>query len=136
MSRAGYSDDCDDAWASIRWRGAVVSATHGKRGQEMLRELLRELDAMPEKKLIANDLQADGCYCTLGVLGKARGIDMSGIDPEDNEAVAKTFGVADALAREIMWHNDEGTWGRDETAEARWQRMRDWVASQLIDPSV
>lgn len=136
MSRAGYSDDCDDTWASIRWRGAVVSATHGKRGQEMLRELLRELDAMPEKKLIANDLQADGCYCTLGVLGKARGIDMSDIDPEDNEAVAKTFGVADALAREIMWHNDEGTWVRDETPEARWQRMRDWVSSQLIDPSV
>lgn len=37
MSRSGYTDDCDDQWALIRWRGAVNSAIKGKRGQQALR---------------------------------------------------------------------------------------------------
>lgn len=135
MSRSGYCDDVDDYWALIRWRGAVASATRGKRGQALLRELLADLDAMPDKKLIANDLQAEGAYCTLGVLGANRGIDMSNIDVEDNEEIADTFGIARALACEIMFHNDEGGhW--QETPEHRWERMRRWVVSHLIDTSV
>ena len=48
MSRSGYSDDIDDNWAHIMWRGRVASSIRGKRGQAMLRELLAALDAMPE----------------------------------------------------------------------------------------
>lgn len=57
MSRSGYSDDLD-SWSMIRWRGAVTSATRGARGQAFFREMLAALDAMPEKKLIADDLEA------------------------------------------------------------------------------
>lgn len=160
MSRSGYSDDCD-GWALIRWRGAVSSAIRGARGQAFLRELLAVLDAMPEKRLIANELQsADGEFCTLGALGHARRLDMAPIDPEDREAVAKAFGVAEALAAEVMYRNDfyvdeyifkgvelcgpmrpyHPDWGRHtrttrvpnpHAAEQRWQRMRAWVAEQL-----
>jgi hypothetical protein len=104
MSRSGYSDDID-GWALIRWRGAVTSAIRGERGQAMLRELVQALDALPEKRLASGSLvTAEGDYCTLGALGRARGMDMAPIDPEDREAVAKAFGVAEALAAEITAH--------------------------------
>lgn len=109
MSRSGYSDDCD-GWALVRWRGAVKSAIRGARGQAMLRETLAALDALPEKRLAAESLiNSEGEYCTLGALGRARGIDMGEIDPECREEVASVFGVAEALAAEIMHINDEWT---------------------------
>lgn len=110
MNRSGYTDDfCDDNWALIRWRGAVASAIRGKRGQAFLRELLAALDAMPEKRLGANALREDatGDYCALGALGAARGMDIESITPDDRSDVADAFGVAEALAAEIMYENDE-----------------------------
>lgn len=157
MSRSGYSDDCD-GWALIRWRGAVTSAIRGQRGQAMLRELAAALDALPEKRLAAGVLATeDGGYCALGTLGRARGMDMAQIDPDDPDAVARAFGVAEALASEVMWMNDatirdERTylnvevcgpmrgwerhtqlrWVADpRAAEKRWQTMRRWVASHI-----
>ncbi|MDB5848220.1 MAG: hypothetical protein JWP29_1972 [Rhodoferax sp.] len=130
MSRSGYSDDCDSEWQLIMWRGRVASATRGKRGQAMLRELLVALDALPTKRLIAHELIADGDVCAIGSLGLARGVEMEKLDVEDYRAVARTFGVAEPLVREIEWVNDEAGWG-NETPEARWSRMRDWIASQI-----
>lgn len=150
MSRSGYSDDCDDNWAMIRWRGYVASAIRGKRGQAFLREMLEALDAMPEKKLIANDLEvADGSVCAIGAVGKARGVDMSALDPEDYERVASAFGINEKLAQEIVYINDESAWWEtDETGKAiregdsfkritpegRWRRVRAWVSSQIKEP--
>lgn len=155
MSRSGYSDDDGDGRLAM-WRGAVRSAIRGKRGQAALRELLTALDAMPEKALAAESLvTADGEFCTLGVLGAARGIDMKPIDPEDWDAVADAFGLAPAMVREIVYENDETVaewqwvevdgppnrfYGRHRpsarvpvpnAAERRWRHMRDWVASQI-----
>lgn len=135
MSRSGYSDDCD-GWALIRWRGAVNSAIKGKRGQAFLRELAEAMDAMPEKVLIRNELRdAEGDFCALGVVGAARGIDMSKIDAEDREAVAGAFGISPAMAAEIVCENDENGW-YDETPQARWGRMRQWIDSQIIKSTV
>lgn len=131
MSRSGYTDDCEDMWAHIRWRGAVNSAIKGKRGQKLLRELIAGLDAMPEKGLIAQELEADGEYCALGVVGCGRGIDLKSIDPEDYFAVAKAFDISEALAREIVFVNDEaGYYGT--TAEQRWRIVRNWAEENLI----
>lgn len=135
MSRSGYLDDLDDPWQLIRWRGAVASAIRGKRGQDLLRSLLAALDALPERRLIAHDLIApDGAVCALGAAGRARGqcSQMVAVDPEDTEAVAKLFGVAEALSREIAYWNDEGGTYR-ETPEQRFNRMRAWVAEQIRD---
>lgn len=130
MSRSGYSDDCD-GWALIRWRGAVTSAIRGKRGQSFLRELADALDAMPEKRLIRNELQsASGEFCTLGVIGHTRGLDLSRADPYDRETVAAIFGISPAMAAEIVFENDEAGW-YDETPEGRWQRMRQWIELSL-----
>lgn len=131
MSRSGYSEDLsyDDPLQYGRWRGVVASATRGKRGQQLLKELLVALDEMPEKKLITNSLKnSDGCYCTLGVLGEKRGLKMENLDPEDYEIVATEFGVAAPLVQEIVFMNDE--W-HSETPEERWARMRKWVECQI-----
>lgn len=134
MSRSGYGDSYgdDDNWATIRWRGAVASAFRGRRGQAFLREILKVLDAMPEKRLIKNamvDDYDDKAVCTFGAVGKSRGLDMSGLDPEDPETVAHVFGIAQAMVHEIVYVNDE--WERRATPEERYARMRQWVGAQI-----
>lgn len=141
MSRSGYSDDCEDLEL---WRGAVASAIRGKRGQSFFRDLAVALDGMPEKRLIADELQsASGEFCAIGVLGAARGMDMAKLDPEDRESVAGAFNIAPALAAEIVFENDENDFHWDasisrsvrETPEQRWLRMRQWIESNLTkDP--
>lgn len=128
MSRAGYSDDLDH-WALIRWRGQVASAIRGNRGQAFLRELIAALDALPEKRLIAHELQEGENVCAIGSVGVRRGVDMSRLDPDDPETIAGTFGIAEQLVREIEYMNDEAYWGA--TPEVRWQHMRDWAVANL-----
>lgn len=121
MSRSGYTD-LDDSSLGL-WRGAVHRAISGKRGQAALRELAAALDAMPVKILAAESLvNADGEFCTLGVLGQARALDMAPIDPEDYEAVAAAFNLAPAMVREIVYENDEGL------------RNREWVNVVICGP--
>lgn len=160
MTRSGYSDECD-GWALIRWRGAVASAIRGRRGQAFLREALAALDALPEKTLGADSLVADGEFCTLGAVGRARGMDMARIDPDDPADVALAFGISHALAAEIMFENDEGVgcmnagrhvaveicgpmrpWERHQRSrwvdnpragEVRWAAMRAWIARRLVE---
>jgi hypothetical protein len=129
MSRSGYTEDHDNEWQLIMYRGAVASATRGARGQKLLRDLLDALDKLPERKLIAGELEEAGAVCALGAVGRERGLDMSGLDPYDPDTIAGTFGIAPALAREIVYENDEC--GRNETPEQRFERMRRWVASQI-----
>jgi hypothetical protein len=145
MGRAGYNDDCD-GWELAMYRGQVASATRGKRGQGLLKDILIAMNGMPVKRLVADDLEtAEGAVCAIGAAGKLRGVDMSGLDPEDYETVAGRFNVADCLAREIVWENDECGHHRiewrngkrhwcDETPEERFVRMRKWVRSQIKDP--
>lgn len=141
MSRSGYIDDFDENWSLIRWRGQVASATRGKRGQRLFRDLLAALDAMPEKALITGDLETkEGDVCALGSLGKARGIDMATIDPEDPPQVGAAFDIADQLAQEIVYMNDgyfDDEWDDSMkrsvpmSPERRWEKMRDWVSKQI-----
>ena len=137
MSRSGYSDDCD-GWALIRWRGAVKSAIKGKRGQALLRETLAALDAMPEKKLVADSLHDPvvGQFCTLGAVGAVRGLDMKPLEDADRDVIASAFGISEALAAEIMFENDECYgWRENDTPERRWSRMRAWIESHLTNPA-
>ena len=129
MSRSGYMDDCEQ-WDLIRWRGQVASAMRGKRGQAFLLEMWRAMQSLPEPKLIAHELEAEGAVCAIGSVGKVRGVDMSKIDPDDYETVAAAFGIPHQLAQEIMYMNDEAEW-RTETPEARFERMKQWIEANL-----
>lgn len=129
MSRSGYTED-DDNWSYIMWRGAVKKAIHGARGQKFLRELIACLDAMPKKELIANNLVSDGGYCALGVVGLSRGLPMTEIDPEDPQSVSEAFDIAGALAKEVVFVNDEAGYF-NELPSTRWKRVRQWAAKNL-----
>lgn len=134
MSRSGYSDELDQ-WPLIQYRGQVASAIRGRRGQIFLRELLAALDAMPEKRLIANDLETPtGEVCALGCIAKARGVPRPKVDEWDDDEphrrrLAKAFDIAPQLVAEIEYENDEIA--QRETPEQRWGRMRAWVESQI-----
>lgn len=135
MSRSGYSEDWGSGseWELICWRGAVTSAMRGKRGQAFLRELVAALDALPEKKLIKDEFEtAEGEVCALGAVGKARGIDMSKLEL-CRESASGAFGIAEALAAEIMFENDDQFRWQDRTPEARWLHVRNWAAGQIIE---
>jgi hypothetical protein len=129
MSRSGYSDDLDCGELNL-YRGAVDSAIRGKRGQRLLRDLVRALEAMPVKELIPDELESNGQVCALGAVGLRRGLDMSKIDPEDSELVALKFDISDALAREVTYQNDEAAF-YPETPAQRWERMYKWAKSKL-----
>lgn len=132
MSRSDYDDDCD-GWALIRWRGAVNAAIKGKRGQALLSDMALALDAMPVKRLIVEELiSKQGEVCALGAVAKHKGISVEGIDPENHRAVCSKFNIADALAREIAFENDDDY---GATPERRWERMRKWVEENLLAKS-
>ena len=133
MSRSGYSDEYgDDDNSGYLYRGAVESAIKGRRGQAFLKEMLAIMDAMPERKLIAHDLEKNGAVCAIGSVGKARGVDMSKLDPEDADGVAAVFGIAPALAREIVFENDDDFgFALGETPEHRFERMRKWLLAKI-----
>lgn len=170
MSRSGYIEDNDDPLALGRWRQAVKRSIEGKRGQVLLRELVEVLDAMPDKRLYSGSFAtAEGEFCTLGVLGARRGTKMDDLGDEhdcDTEKVGQRFGIAPAMAAEIMYMNDEyavdewkwldvescgplhPTWWRhrdrirsvrvynDNHPRERWQRMRAWAVENLKPPNV
>lgn len=133
MSRSGYSDDLEPRVLN-GWRGVVASSLRGKRGQALLRDLVAKLEAMPEKKLAAYVLERDGEVCALGELGRARGLDLQSVDPEDYDAVAKLFDVPAPLVRELVNENDEGGWV-NEKPEHRWGRMHHWATRHILPPS-
>lgn len=135
MSRSGYSD-CLDNWSLIRWRGAVSSAVRGARGQAFLREMREALDALPEKRLIADELVApSGEVCAIGAVCVARGLDTEGVDLTDAEQVGNLVGIARAMAAEIEFINDgDFYYGRDITPERRWHIVSSWVDEHLARP--
>lgn len=166
MSRSGYCDDFgdDDPLALGRYRAQVMSAIRGKRGQALLRELLAALDAMPDKQLVAGELEAAGQFCALGVVGHARGLNLAAIDTYDVESLGPKFNIAEQLAREIMWVNDDHVsetksfqieicgpmtptyphFGRHEqwvvvpneqAGFERWKAVRDWTEKHITKDS-
>lgn len=145
MSRSGYNDDCDgDQWSLIRWRGAVTSAIKGARGQRFFRDLVEALDAMPVKRLIRNKLENhDGEVCLFGAVARHRQIDLAVIEApvytnDWNERVwdlmGETFDVAQALAREAMYVNDDSfdSYMEPMSPEGRWSAVRKWAVEQLV----
>ena len=148
MSRSGYDDDCD-GWDLIRWRGAVQSAIKGKRGQAFLRELRDALLALPEKSLCTDDVarrssaaDPDGQVCAIGALALKRKMDagQSRVDAitvlidefrgvEGGEILAESFNIAGALAKELMFVNDEDLYEVDPPK--RYAHVLAWVESQI-----
>jgi len=120
----------------------VANAIRGRRGQAFLRELRDALDALPDKRLVADQFVAPydeegggACVpCALGAVALARGFDHEAIErlecdaeSQDHDSIACTFGISQTLVREIEDENDEGVnprWAYDEKLQ-RWGKPPD-----------
>jgi hypothetical protein len=154
--RLNYADEEDRPGQFALWDANVRRSLKGKAGQKALRELRDALLALPEKRLIANLLTDDrGDVCAVGAYAKAKGLDISKFDREDE---SDDVGVAAGMPRLVAWsvvaqndiHNDvvwEVAYGperryhgaykggvaliRDMTPEERYERVLAWVRTQL-----
>lgn len=127
MSRSGYSEEYE---YMALWRANVERSIAGKRGQVFLKDLLAALDAMPEKRLVADVLVSSGGeVCGLGCLGKARNLNMDGVDISDPKLIGKLFGISGTMAAEVSFINDE--YWPCATPEERWVKVRAWVAESI-----
>ena len=135
VTRSNYAEAGGlENWDLIRWRGAVASACRGKRGQEFFVALVESLEAMPVHELVLDELETEEGVCALGCLGRSRGVDMDVLDPNDAETVAKVFNIAPALAREVVYQNDEGACYPD-TPTTRWERVHAWAKKMVHERS-
>lgn len=144
MSRSGYSEDLDN-WALIRWRGAVTAAIRGKRGQALLKEMEAALLALPEKVLCSGDFAraAEGEVCALGSVALKRKMDngksvaeaLQELEKEFPDGTAAEevnveFGIAEAMAKEITYVNDEhGPY--QCTPAQRYEVVLEWVREHI-----
>lgn len=95
---------------------------------------------MPERRLVAGVLvgeftgmpfaMKDGEVCALGAVGMTRDVEIWDVDPNDPADVADALDIAECLAQEIAWINDEAG-SRRETPEMRWSRVRTWAVLRL-----
>jgi len=131
MNRSRYNDDVELDANYYLFRANVDRSIKGRRGQAFLRELAAEMDAMPERVLIEGELiDAEGNCCAIGVVCKARGLDVTKVDDHEPDEVGALVGISRQMAAEIAYMNDE-EWSHSQTLEQRWTRMRKWVAEQL-----
>jgi hypothetical protein len=104
--RISYSDEEDYPGQFGLWQGNCTRSIKSKAGQAALRELEQALLAMPEKRLIANELEdADGEVCAIGALAKYRGVTPK-TDPEEMELVGVELGMPKLVAWKVVCLND------------------------------
>ena len=74
---------------------------------EWVEASITALDALPDKALIAEELEQDGYVCAIGSVGKMNGMDLSKLDPENHEQLADAFDISPAMVKEIEFINDD-----------------------------
>ena len=137
--------DCDDYYLETWMEGqaacALQSAIRGRRGQQLLRDLVAGLDALPEPELAAGALEdpETGCVCALGAVRLQRGPEAVPLpcDPTDSDIdwreLAKPFDISQTLANEVVTQNDYNTVGNDKQSRIyRWLSVRAWAVGHLI----
>lgn len=149
--RIGYADEEDYPGQFGLWQANCLRSLKGKAGQAALRELEQALLALPEKRLIANELQnAEGEVCAVGALAKYKGVTETQADPDcDMEDVGVELGMPRLVAWKVVALNDieiDGDYVTAEgptrygyplrqfvpvTPEERYERVLAWVRGQL-----
>lgn len=136
--RIGYSEDEDFPGQFELWQANCQRSLGGSAGQNTLRELEQALIALPEKRLIAGELEnAEGEVCAIGALAKHRGLTSADIhaDPEEMEEVGIELGMPRLVAWKIVEVNDvelgERKYRIPYTPEERYELMLSWVRGRI-----
>ena len=127
MSRYCDFDDYDhEPWMEGQAVGALRSAIRGRRGQQLLRDLVAGLDALPKPELAAGALEdpETGCVCALGAVRLQRGSEAVPLrfDPTDEDVdwreLAEPFDISETLANAVVSENEYGSKRNDEQPAA------------------
>ncbi len=141
MSRLYQDDYGFEPWMEGQQAGALQSAIRGRRGQQLLRDLVAGLDALPEPELSAGALEdeATGCCCAFGAVRRYRGAAAVPLyfDPMEEDLDpphhAEPFDVAPALAWAVVEVNEGWSDSNQESARRqRWVRVRAWAVKHLL----
>jgi hypothetical protein len=137
MSRIGYSEEEDYPGQFGLWQANCSRSLRGARGQAALRELEAALLALPEKRLIAGELQnAEGEVCAVGALKKYRGITETNADPNrDMEEVGVELEMPRLVAWKVVYLNDIEIDGHYEILEGAVQSRYENVLRQFVPPT-
>lgn len=157
--RIGYSENEDYPGQFDLWQANCRRSLQGRAGQAILRELESALVALPDKRLIEDELEAEGDVCAWGALKVYRGEAISDDDRElatyDMEAVGVELGAPRLVAWKVVEVNDLQSRGRyvdvagptkvewgmrrrerlnifiAETPAERYERVLAWVRRQI-----
>ena len=141
MSRLYQDDYGFEPWMEGQQAGALQSAIRGRRGQQLLRDLVAGLDALPAPELSAGALEdkATGCCCAFGAVRRYRGAAAVPLyfDPMEEDLDpphhAEPFDVAPALAWAVVKVNEGWSDSNQESARRqRWTRVRAWAVKHLL----
>jgi hypothetical protein len=105
--RIGYSEEEDYPGQHNLWQANCLRSIRGKAGQASLRELEQALLALPEKRLIADELEnADGEVCAIGALAKYRNHTPKADPDWEMEQVGVELGMPEMVAWRVVALND------------------------------
>lgn len=131
--RINWSEDEDRPGQFDLWQANCRRSLAGKAGQQALRDLEAELLRMPEKRLIGNDLAADGKVCAVGALLRGRGMAQSRLEElsdcgDETDEIATAEGVPRLVAWKLVELNDIEL--EQRTPERRYEAVLAWVREQ------
>ena len=129
MSRINYTDEEDFAGQFQLWQANCDRSLRGKHGQVELLVLRDALLALPAKRLIRGDLEANGEVCAIACYGRYKGFDLQVFDPGESDKVGVAGGMPHLVAWKVVEMNDE--WFYSETPEQRYEKMLAWVESVI-----
>lgn len=150
--RLTLCEDEDFPGQAFLWEANLERSLKGKKGQASLRELEFALLALPEKRLITDELEnLKGEVCALGALARFKGKenpktakvletddDAYYFDDDDrmetaSVELAATMGVPKMVALAIVYVNDD-EW-QPLTPEQRYDKVLKWTRRQLNAPA-
>lgn len=152
MSRFDSYDDYDGPDMSGLWWDSFRRAVNSERGQRTLREIEAALLAMPEHKLIADELaDGNGGVCAVGAVAAYRRVQdgqswddaVLSLPPIDSgHETAYYASTSLRMAKTIAWEmaqiNDDGDrWAPDHwTPEQRHAAVLAWVRKRIKSEAV
>lgn len=135
--RINWSEDEERPGQFELWQANCRRSLHGRKGQHALRQLRDELLSMTGKRLIADDLAANGEVCAVGALMRANGVPQSELeeldDTDDTDRIAaKRCGIPPLVAWKLVELNDIELELRDFTPEQRYERVLAWAQQHIV----
>ena len=107
MSRVSFSEEEYFPGQFDLWQANCLRSIKGQKGQVALRELEQALLALPEKRLIREELITEDGVCAIGALALYRNYEPEA-DPEcEMEEVGIELGLPRLVAWKIVAMNDE-----------------------------